>query len=119
MEINSSLAARLLERLKRGECEWVPHATALDLRGFKGNSSKCHDNVDRWCRENPHHKPVRGWIVTSTLFDKHSIIDRGPEGLLDITPMHDRSHTDFLRHHGNPEEFEQFPNQVIATDRNP
>lgn len=114
MLTNETLAARLLERLERGECEIVRHATEADLVGFKAERSKCHENVNRWCAQNSRHKPVRGWIVTSTLFDKHSVIDRGAEGLLDITPINDRPHTMFLRHDGTQEEFDAFPHQVIA-----
>jgi hypothetical protein len=117
--LNSPLAAILRERLKRGEVERVLHATAKDLNGFQAEASKCHENVNRWCAQNPGHQPVRGWIITSTLFDKHSVVDRGAEGLLDITPLRDRSHTDFLRHVGTEEEFARLPHQVIAIDYGP
>ena len=117
--VNRALAVRLLERLKGGETEQVPHATQEELCGFHAEASKCHENVNRWCIQNPAHRPLRGWIVTSTLFDKHSVVDRGPNGLLDITPLRDRSHTDFLRHVGSQEEFDSFPAQVIAVDLNP
>ena len=95
------------------------HATAEDLHGFHPLASKCHENVNRWCAENPGHRPLRGWIVSSTLFDKHSVVDRGADGLLDITPLRHRSHTDFLRHVGSQEEFDRMPDQVIAVDLNP
>jgi hypothetical protein len=118
-DVNSPLAAILLGRLKRGEAERVLHATAKYLNGFEAEASKCHENVNRWCAENPGHRPVRGWIITSTLFDKHSVVDRGAEGLLDITPLRDRSCTDFLRHVGTEEEFDRLPHQVIAIDYEP
>lgn len=38
-------------------------------------------------QENPGHRPLRGWLVTSTGFDKHSVVDRGRGGLLDITHL--------------------------------
>ena len=117
--VNGALAVRLLERMKGGEAERVPHATQEELRGFQPEASKCQENVNRWCAENPGHRPLRGWIVTSTLFDKHSVVDRGAGGLLDITPLRDRSQTDFLRHMGGQEEFDSFPAQVIAVDFNP
>jgi hypothetical protein len=102
--------------MKAGECLKVPHATASDLREFNSARSKCHDNVNRWCHENPGHRPLRGWLVTSTVFDKHSVVDRGPGGLLDITPLGDRSYSCFLPEDGSQDEFEKLPNQVIALD---
>ncbi len=109
------LADRLLKRMRRGECRMVRHAVASDLRGFHTDPSKCHENVDRWCRENPSDKPVRGWLVTGGfVFDRHSVIDRGPAGLLDITPLPDRTYSDFLIHDGSQEEFNTLPNQVVA-----
>lgn len=116
--VNTALAAHLLNRLKRGEAERVAHATREQHGEFNAEPSKCHENVNRWCTGNPGHRAVRGWIVTSTLFDKHSVVDRGPDGLLDITPLHDRSHTNFLRHIGSQEEFDQLPHQVVAIDFN-
>ena len=118
-DLNTPLAAHLLERLKRGEAERVRQATAGDLHGFDALASKCHENVNRWCAENPEHRPLRGWVVTSTLFDKHSVVDCGADGLLDITPLRDRSHTDFLRHVGSQEEFDRMPHQVVAVDLSP
>jgi hypothetical protein len=95
------------------------HATAEDLNGFQAEASKCHENVNRWCALNPGHQPVRGWITTSTLFDKHSVINRGAEGLSDITPLRDRLHTDFLRHVGSDEEFDRLPHHVIRDGHDP
>ena len=114
--MNSALADRLLQRMKAGECLKVPHATASDLREFISARSKCHDNVNRWCHENPGHRPLRGWLVTSTLFDKHSVVDRGESALLDITPLDGRSYSYFLPHDGTEDEFEKLPNQVVAVD---
>jgi hypothetical protein len=116
MTMNSALADRLLQQMRAGECLKVPHATASDLRGFISARSKCHDNVNRWCHENPGHRPLRGWLVTSTLFDKHSVVDRGASALLDITPLDERSYSYFLPHDGTQDEFEKLPNQVIALD---
>jgi hypothetical protein len=61
------IADRLLEWVKRGECRIVRHAAASDLRGFRAEPSKCHDNVNRWCREHPSDKPIRGWLGTRAL----------------------------------------------------
>jgi hypothetical protein len=54
--------------------------------------------------------------VTSTLFDKHSVVDRGASALLDITPLDDRSYSYFLPYDGSQDEFDKLPNQVIALD---
>jgi hypothetical protein len=114
------LANDLLRRLKEGEVQRVEHASTADLQGFQSEFGKCHDNVARWCALHPDHKPARGWIVTGNaggaLFDKHSLIDRGPAGLLEITPLRGRSNTMFLIHHGTQEEFDNLPNQVVAVD---
>jgi hypothetical protein len=115
MTMNSALPDRLIQRMKAGECLKVPHAIASDLREFNSARSKCHENVNRWCKENPGHKPARGWLITGTaVFDKHSVVDRGPGGLLDITPLDDRSYSYFLPHDETQDEFEKLPNQVIA-----
>jgi len=112
---NSILADGLLKRMKCGESRRVRHAVASDLRGFQTERSKCHENVDRWCQKNLGDKPVRGWLVTGEfVFDRHSVIDRGPAGLLDITPLPDRTYSDFLIHDGSQEEFNTLPNQVVA-----
>jgi hypothetical protein len=114
---NSALGDRLLKRIHSGESHIVPHATPSDLRDFQAERSKCHDNVNRWCREHSVDTPVRGWLVTSgSVFDKHSIIRRGSSGLLDITPLSDRDYSIFLIHEGSQKEFDALPNQVIAID---
>lgn len=113
---NSLLGDRLLKRVKRGESRTVPHAVASDLRGFRTEGSKCHENVNRWCRENPGDKPVRGWLVTGEyLFDRHSVVDRGQNCLLDIT-LPDSAHSRFLIHDEIDGEFDTLPNQVVAVD---
>ena len=50
------------------------------------------------------------------MFTKHSVLDRGPAGLLDITPLSDRTDSDFLIHDGSQEEFDTLPNQEVAVD---
>ncbi len=116
----SVLADQLLRRAKHGEARCVPLASTSDLQGFEGQPWKCHDNVNRWCEANLHHRPARGWLVTTTeggaLFDKHSVVDRGPLGLLDITPLRDRSQSEFLAYEGTQEEFDNLPDQVVAID---
>jgi hypothetical protein len=58
-----------------------------------------------------------GWIISgSGVFDRHSVVDMGQGGLLDITPLPDREKTLFLPHNGNHREFDSLPNQVIVID---
>lgn len=91
----------------------VPLATPADLGSFRVERSNCHDNVDRWCAAHTGHKSKRGWLVTSDfILDKHSVVDRGAEGLFDITPLDGRQYTTFLIHDGTEEEFAALPNQV-------
>src|SRR5438270_1798768 len=115
--VNTPLAERLLRRSRNRECRLVPHATVLDLGAFKPEGSKWHENVDRWCQQNPGHKAMRGWLLTGDcLFDRHSVVDRGHDDLLDITPPGDRSYSSFLPHEEDQNEFEKLPNQIIALD---
>ena len=108
-----TLGESLLYRVRRGETRCVPHATAADLAGFEVEPNLCHQNVDRWCELHPGDKPVRGWIISGEyVFDRHSVVDRSRSGLLDITPMRDRDHTQFLRHEESEGEFHGLPNQI-------
>jgi hypothetical protein len=66
--LNSELGNRLLERKKEGLCLRVRHATHFDVGSFQPEHSKCHDNVDRWCLEHRDHKPMRGWLLTGSIF---------------------------------------------------
>jgi len=115
--MNSLLGNRLLARMKAGETLSVRHATADDLLGFAAERWDCHDNVQRWCEEHPGDHRVMGWIISGgCVLDRHSVVDRGPKGLWDITPVPDRQDTLFLLHEGSPEEFDTLPNQVIVSD---
>jgi hypothetical protein len=85
--MNSPLGNRLLARMKAGETLDVRHATADDLLGFAAERWDCHNNVRRWCEEHPGDHRVMGWIISGgCVLDRHSVVDRGPKGLLDITP---------------------------------
>jgi hypothetical protein len=108
-----NLAGRLFSRLKRGQSITILHATAGDLGSFVSERSKCHENVERWCSQNRAHKPLRGWLVTSdAVFDRHSVVDRGPAAPLDITPLDGRPSRLFLAHDESDGQFESLSNQV-------
>lgn len=116
----TDLANELLRRLKNGQVQRVEHASPSQIEEGHSEYWKCHDNVNRWCQAHPEHRPARGWLVTRTeggaFFDRHSVVDRGSAGLLDVTLLRDRSYSDFLMHCGDQEEFDALPNQVIAVD---
>jgi hypothetical protein len=72
--------------------------------GTSPQAAQCHANVDRWVRENPGCRGVRGWIVEvdwgeRALFAAHSLVEDERGKLVDITlPAAYR----FLRHEGEP-----------------
>jgi hypothetical protein len=110
--MDCDLPDRLLRRLRRGESRQVRHAQASDLGQFQAERSKCHDNVGRWCHDHPGDIPIKGWLVTGTsqsaVFDKHSVINRGKTGLLDITPLPDRACKHLPDPRGQPGRLRQF-----------
>jgi len=54
------------------------------------------------------------WIVMGGFaLHRHSVVDRGAAGLLDITPLPDRETTLFLPDSRDPDVFDALPNQVI------
>jgi hypothetical protein len=113
--MNNVLSDGLMKRIRGGEVRTVRQAASFELCGFEPERSKCHENVIRWCKINPHHLRARGWIISGTyVLDKHSVVDRREDGLLEITPLPDRLETSFLPHDGTAEEFDALPNQVIA-----
>ena len=115
--MDCSLVQNLREQIRLGEPQAVAHATAEDLGDFQVEQNQCHPNVDRWCLLHPGHRRVRGWLITgNSILDKHSVVDRGPAGLLDITPMRDRSVSIFLVHDGSPTDFDALQSQVILCD---
>ena len=82
-----------IHTLRRQICERANEAVRISYQTVFFRSGEtpaphdCHANVDRWCSENPGHFPVRGWLVTGFIFDKHSVV-RGPQcELFDITPL--------------------------------
>jgi hypothetical protein len=75
----------------------------------------CHVNVEQWVKENPQHRPVRGWLVTSgVVFDRHSLIADERGELFDITPIALPHRPPFLRYEGSEDEFNAIPAQIIV-----
>lgn len=88
--------------------------TVVFKNGDRPALSKCHSNVDRWVAENPGYVAVRGWLVMSYRYERHSVV-RTPHGeLIDITLA---SPYRFLEHPGSEAEFLDFGarglNQVL------
>jgi hypothetical protein len=70
--------------------------------GTAPKAAACHDNVDRWVRENPNCRAARGWVIETEMaghvtFVAHSAVEEGDGRLADITLP--GSHR-FLRHEG-------------------
>lgn len=104
-----ALAARLFERI-----DTAVHVRQLgdQFDNWTPEPGRCHDNVARWIKLNPHHRPVRGWLHAPYLtlpdiarFVSHSIIETEAGKLMDITlPSTEWAHP-FLQHEGPDEEF--------------
>ena len=112
----TKIEAELVRRLKRGETVVVRIATEAELAGLESVPNDCHGNVRRWCEHHEGDTPVRGYAVTSNVLDKHSVVDRGEAGLLDVSPIRDRDHTNLLVYHGSDAEFCALPNQIVIVD---
>ena len=75
--------------------------------------SVCHQNVDRFIKENSGYKVVRGWVTyadfgLSVGLTAHSVIQDRDGQLIDITPLgneRDRPGMRFVRHIGTEQEF--------------
>lgn len=115
--MDNCLAQRLRELIALGNVRTVAYATEQELDDFLAEPNACHSNVDRWCQLHPGHRRMRGWLITGTgLLDKHSVVDRGSEGLVDITPISGRSERKFLVDDTDPANFDLLQNQIILPD---
>jgi hypothetical protein len=70
--------------------------------------NRCHENATKWVAEHPEYTVVRGWLLWPQagppyLLHAHSIV-RGPQGLVDVTPLRDPG-LHFLEHKGSEAEF--------------
>ena len=92
-----------------GRAKPVPFRKALFADGSEPQQSRCHQNVDRWVRENPGTNVVRGWVdympaVTGRMLTAHSVVQDTDGNLLDITPVADervRPSMRFVPHTGD------------------
>lgn len=100
-------------------CERLAQASPVIFRevSFADGSlpveSACHQNADKWVKENPGTVVVRGWVTyvdlgVSIELTAHSVIRDRDGQLFDITPLgdkRDRAGMRFLSHVGTEQEF--------------
>jgi hypothetical protein len=97
------------------EANPVPYRRVLFADGSRPQQNCCHDNVERWVRENLGTSAVSGWVdympaVNGRRLTAHSVV-RGTDGkLFDITPLADervRPALRFVPHVGDEQLFSQ------------
>jgi hypothetical protein len=100
-------------------CDRMAEAVSVPYRGvsFADGStpvqSACHDNADRWVKENPEFAVARGWVTfadygLSVGLTAHSVVRDSDGQFLDITPLgneRDRAGMRFIPHVGTEQEF--------------
>ena len=70
------------------EAEHVLFREVWFADGSVPQSSHCHDNVDRWVKENSGTTAVRGWVTNAEFsLTAHSVVRGADGGLFDITPL--------------------------------
>lgn len=116
MEPNA-LVEMLSSLMAKGKWKKLNLATEQDLGGFEP-AGDCHGNARSWFALHPEHQIVRGFLVVSSdVFNRHSVIDIGSEALLDVTPRppnESQALLIFIPHDGgSPASFDKLPNQVI------
>jgi|ERR1700685_1155363 len=107
IEYEKSICQRLAEATQ------VSHRKVLFADGSLPVQSVCHQNVDRFIKENSGYKVVRGWVTyadfgLSVGLTAHSVIQDRDGQLIDITPLgneRDRPGMRFVRHIGTEQEF--------------
>ena len=99
-------------RLRATSAKFIPFRVVRFKNG-EPQPNACHTNVEDWIKENPQHKPVQGWLVTSGfLLDAHSVVADDSGTLFDITPVQTPWRPPFLPHLGNDAEFKELPARI-------
>jgi hypothetical protein len=93
----------LLARVSAAEV--VPHMSIVFTEDDYNN---CHANATKWVAAHPGYEVVRGWLPWPQagppyMLHAHSVV-RGPDGLVDVTPLRDPG-LHFLKHEGSEQEF--------------
>jgi hypothetical protein len=94
----------------------VRRVTEEERQGVTFERNGCHRNVARWLEMpgHEHHRPCRGYIITSGfLADKHSVVETETE-LLEATPFDNGYMPVFHRFMGSEDEFWKAPIQTIV-----
>jgi hypothetical protein len=89
---------------RRSESILVCHRDVRFSDGEVPDRHVCHTNVDRWVKENPECKAVRGWLDTGGLLDHHSVVTEADGTLFDVTPLRTPG-LGFIPHLGDEETF--------------
>lgn len=101
----------ICQRLHRAELVDFHRVTFAD--GTAPKVAHCHDNVNRWVKENPGATAVRGWVTVadsglSIGLAPHSVVRTEDGQMFDITPLENeyyRQSMRFIPHEGNDGEF--------------
>ena len=99
MDYLKDLARSLYDR--RHLADFVP-VEGRSSQQFRPAPKECHVNVDKWCRLNPAHKPVRGWLIIDMTarglfrFVAHSVVQDEDGNRFDVTPQQSFSKYPFL-----------------------
>jgi hypothetical protein len=91
----------------------VPLREVLFADGSEPEKNRCHDNVDRWVRENSGASVMRGWVnymptVNGIMLTAHSVVRDADGKLFDITSLADervRPAMRFVPHIGDEQLF--------------
>ena len=119
----SALAKSLYQR--RHAAVVVPYEPRM--MNWEPVEHACHNNTDRYVRENPGCKTIRGWLVFDfTLgasigwppffrFTAHSVVEDADGRLFDLTPSKASQRYPFLQHERPASEFDAFVAAVTRT----
>ena len=108
MDFLKDLARRLYER--RHLALTVPHEHRSNDQ-FRPEPRACHANADMWCKLNPSHRPVRGWLVFDLSavgrfhFVAHSVVEDEKGNRFDVTPQRPIARCIFLEDEAVDEEY--------------
>jgi hypothetical protein len=111
IEITPAIADYLTEIVARAhDAVTVDRHEVVFQDGTRPLVAHCHDNVDRWVRENPESSAVRGWVVISTSCEAvyiaaHSVVRTSHGCLIDLTPLPPDQATPFIIHEGDHDVF--------------
>lgn len=96
---------------RRNQAVVIPFVEMI-LPSGPPSENDCHGNVDRWVRQHPGDRALRGWLVFDNFlmtrvcrFNAHSVVEAADGSLFDLTPSKASRRYPFLRHVGRDGEF--------------